>query len=78
MKNIVRIIGCLFIKGCMMNNKNYEQKSITIRVESEEELTKVKALMLSLDISFKIEEKYSDKILLNKEIFNGRNIKSQN
>lgn len=32
-------------------------KSITITVESDEEMNRVKALMLSMDISFKVEEK---------------------
>lgn len=50
-------------------------KSINIRVESEEELTMIKALMLSLDISFKIEEEYTNECKLNNK---GSNVKSTN
>ncbi len=32
---------------------------ITIRTESEEEMSMIKALMLSLEISFKVEESYT-------------------
>lgn len=44
-------------------------------MESEEELTMIKALMLSLDISFKIEEEYTNECKLNNK---GSNVKSTN
>lgn len=50
-------------------------KSIKITVESEEELTMVKALMLSLDISFKIDEEHIDECELNNR---GSNVKNMN
>jgi hypothetical protein len=41
------------------------EKFITIKVESEKQMTMVKALMLSLDISFKIQDDYPNAAELN-------------
>jgi hypothetical protein len=41
------------------------EKVITIKVESEKQMTMVKALMLSLDISFKIQDEYPNAAELN-------------
>jgi hypothetical protein len=41
------------------------EKLITIKVESEKQMTMIKALMLSLDVSFKIEDEYPNVCELN-------------